>query len=236
MLLTRLKAMLRNFLQSCVVALGGIPQVPPQIGAAPATIEDGAQQIIDRARQGDQNALALICQIRDNARKKNPRAMQAFKALKTYIDKNPIRMSVSFGEEMLHEQECDILAIELLDACFGEEDYCSVVKELVPELAAKSMPKVITTLTNGPSLMIDSEGGNLFLEVRDSYPTEAEQNAFMVGMQYGIQELAQVPLNLQGAFLLGHVLGTARKFQAARLPDVPLKVLSPSLGAEFGEN
>lgn len=48
-----------------------------------------AENLVRRARQGDQNAMAIICSVRDEAKKKNPKARSAFQALRNFIRLNP---------------------------------------------------------------------------------------------------------------------------------------------------
>lgn len=204
---------------------------PKQLSAGsekPSSIKDGAAQLVDRARQGDQNAIALICQVRDNAQKKNPRAVKSFKALMKYVKQNPVTKTWSFGEETANLAELDSIAHGLFG---GDEPYEQVIIEKVPELAAGSVNKAIVTLANGPSLM--PEEGR-FQAVTDSL-SEQDKEAFMMGYKHGVKELESIPIRLQCPFLLGHILGTARRIQAIRLPDVPVSVLSPQVGAELGE-
>jgi hypothetical protein len=225
-LLQKFKGWLRRWVNADVT----IP--PPRMGGKPATINDGAAQLVERARQGDQNAIALICQVRDNAKKGLPRAKQAVVALGRYIERNPVDSQGSMGEELAEEAETDALAEDVLDCCF-EGDYVEVVRELVPDLATKSIPKAIVALANGPSLL-PADGATHITDVRDSL-TDAEKKAFAKGYRQGMRELDDVPTGLQCAFLLGHILGTARRIQAVRLPGVPVSVLSPSAGFELGE-
>jgi len=54
-----------------------------------------AGQLVERARVGDQNAMAIISLVRDNSRKGNPRAQTSFTLIRDYIDKHPV--SSQFG-------------------------------------------------------------------------------------------------------------------------------------------
>ena len=59
--------------------------------AAATSIDATAQSLVRRARAGDQNAMALIFQVGKAARAGlNARAIAAAKALKRYIDANPV--------------------------------------------------------------------------------------------------------------------------------------------------
>ena len=54
------------------------------------------KEIIERARQGDQNAMAIIALVRDNSKKGMPRAQQSFRLMKEYIDDHP---TTGIGDE-----------------------------------------------------------------------------------------------------------------------------------------
>jgi len=205
---------------------------PPQMSGRPTTVQDGAGQLVERARMGDQNALALICQVRDNAKQGNPRAKLGYKALQVYIENHPVVEQGTMGEDLADEAEVCIIAEDVNDAAF-EGDYVEVVREMVPDLAAKSIPKAIVALANGPSLL-KRDGSTYITEVYDSL-TDMEKTMFERGYKQGVTELAAIPSSLQCAFLLGHVLGTARAIQAVRLPGVPIRVLAPQTGSELGE-
>lgn len=181
---------------------------------------------------GDQNAIALICQVRDNAKKGNQRAQQGMKALQLYIENNPVVSQGSMGEEMAHEAETNVLARDVCNAAF-EGDYVEVVRELVPDLASQSVPKAVVALANGPSLL-NRDGSTYISDVYNTL-SEAEKKVFAVGYRHGISELASIPSGLHCAFILGHILGTARAIQAVRLPRVPVSVLAPQTGFELGE-
>lgn len=227
-LLLKFKAWLRQWL---------MVDAPKQLNAGgekPISIRDGAAQLVDRARMGDQNAIALICQVRDNAQKKQPRAQKAYKALMDYVQKNPVTKNWSFGEDAAYKAEIDSIAEHLKGTLIaGEDEYEKVVIEQVPDLASKSIGKAIVALANGPSLLANDEC-NRFKDVADSL-SEGDRVAFMTGCKHGMRELDSIPQELQGPFLLGHILGTARRIQAVRLPNVAIGSCFPSVGAEFGE-
>ena len=205
---------------------------PPQMGARPTTVSDGAAQLVERARLGDQNALALICQVRENAKKGNPRAQEGFKALQLYVENNPVVSQGTMGEEIAEEAEVNLLAKEVNDAAFGE-DYVEVVRELVPDLATQSIPKAVVALANGPSLL-NRDGSTYITDVYETL-SNAEKKVFGLGYRHGMAELVNIPSSLHCAFLLGHILGTARAIQAVRLPRIPISVLAPQTGFELGE-
>lgn len=223
LLLLKFKAWLRNWLMTDGTA--------PVMGSdKPATIDQGAAQLIDRARQGDQNAIALICQVRDNAKKGLPRAIKAYKAMMRYAKTHPVKAKVSYVGAESQSEEIEELANDIITS-FGT-DYVTAVTDKLPDLFSVSVPMAIYAAVNGPSLLPGD--GDLFLSVRKALTPESDK-AFMVGYKYGTKALSSVPGDLRDAFLLGHVLGTARRIQAVRLPDMPISVLAPKTGFELGE-
>ena len=223
MLILRFKTWLRNFVSH--------PYNPKALPPVPTTQEAAAAELVERSRQGDQNATAMLTAIGVNAKKGIPRAISAKKAVVAYIAKAPAKNPVSFGAEMALECEYDIAAQAMQAECFGV-DYCEGVKRHVPALASSSPSKAIVTLANGPNLLKDGEQ-NLLDAVKQSL-NENEQKAFILGLHHGLSELGRIPEPLQGAFLIGYTLGTARSIQAVR-NSAPLKVLSPRLAMEFQE-
>lgn len=226
MLLLKLKSWLRNWLS--------LDHVPPQIGGGilhPANISDGAASLVERSRAGDQNAKALIAEIGVRAREGVPRAKKAYGLIEEYIQKHPYKdTKAGFGAEIEVDQLCEDVAVGF---CGEEISYVDIVTKKVPEIAAISLNKAAVTLANGPSLLV-RDGSTLLQDVSGSMQ-ESDRKAFMVGYHHGVQELNSVPPNMRVPFLLGHILGTARRIQAVRCPGIPISVLSPQAGMELGE-
>lgn len=225
-LLLKFKAWLRNWLM--------LDHQPSQMGGAgnPATISDGAAQLVERARAGDQNALAMICEIRDRAKAGNPRAKKSFQALEHFIKQNPFTQKPHFGQESV---EVDLLCQDVQSCFAGEADYVETVTTKMPEIASLNVNKAVVTLANGPNLLPEN-GLSKVKEVSDALGDEDKQAAFKQGYQHGMRELDGVPEHLREAFILGHLFGTARRIQAVRIPGVPVSILSPGFGLELGEN
>lgn len=216
-LLLRFKAWLRNWLlvDSTVGA--------EQLTSRPATIEDGAAQLVERARAGDQNAMAMLAEIGQRAKQGVPRAIKSRKAIEIYIRKHPYKEANFGGEDLDVDAFC-----EAAQASFAGE-YVETVTTKIPEIASHSLNKAIVTVANGPEL-----DKSKLIAVRSTM-SDDDKAAFMLGYNQGMSELNDVPRALQSAYILGHILGTARRIQAVRLPDVPVSVLCPSLGTELGE-
>lgn len=62
-------------------------------------VKVGAENLVLRARQGDQNAMAMLMAVRDSAKKGVPKAKVALKAIKEYIEDHPPTEECQFGSE-----------------------------------------------------------------------------------------------------------------------------------------
>lgn len=191
----------------------------------PKTIKDGAQDLVERSRAGDQNAMALICLVRDNAAKGNVRACQAADEILKYITDNPTE-----EVQKITTRKLEKLVREVQKAAFAGE-FIEAVTSGVPEIAVHSIPKAVVTMANGPNLVKTDKLKTLF----DSFESDDERKAFQMGFKHGTGEMNGIPPKLRGPFILGHIIGTAYKLQVIRLPNTPLSIFSASLGAEFGE-
>jgi hypothetical protein len=56
----------------------------------PSTVQKAAESVVRRVRSGDQNAMAMMAMVRDNAAAGNAQAILSFRFMKMYIEKNPI--------------------------------------------------------------------------------------------------------------------------------------------------
>ena len=65
-----------------------------------ASVKEAAESVVRRVRSGDQNAMALMAMVRDNASAGNPNAKISFRFMRMYIEKNPIGgVSAQMGSE-----------------------------------------------------------------------------------------------------------------------------------------
>lgn len=58
-----------------------------------------AEAFCKRAREGDQNAMAMIALVRDNAKRRIPQAVSAFNFMQNFVKTNPVQPGSSFGAE-----------------------------------------------------------------------------------------------------------------------------------------
>jgi hypothetical protein len=205
----------------------------------PETLQDLAAELVTRSRLGDQVAMAQMCLVREHAEKGHPGAKRSMAALTNYVKRHPIESTSRFGDEIRRDNEADRLA-ELMFATMGnEEAYPRAVINLAPEIAKNDFNKAIVTLANGPSLLGNGNDVPIILAIANSFTDDQIRAAFARGVKYcenamkdGYKEL---PPECQSMVRLGFLLGSARKIQAVRLPNVPISALSPEVGWELGE-
>lgn len=216
LLISRFKSWLRAWLAEDSMGFDGVPK----------TLDEAAKDLVDRSRAGDQNAIAMICEIRDNAARGEKRAKATHDAIGQYIKSNP----VSVGDD----SEADSMACDAM-AGFGSESetYEEVVLKKVAPLVKKDVKKAVSTLANGPSLirgyptLIDSICENM---------SDDEQKAFCFGAfktKMALQAMRGMPHECQHALILGYVLGKARDIQIVRLPNTSVTGQSIAAGMEL---
>lgn len=126
-------------------------------GANDRHIED----VVQRARAGDQNAMALIAMVRANAQAGNPRAIASLRAFSDYMDKHPVESSMA-GElsnvrskrakqaqaavVFANGRHLDIEVLREFGSSFGEDADCFFQgardwnKDLRPDIARSADP------------------------------------------------------------------------------------------------
>jgi hypothetical protein len=89
--------------QRLMAWLGFVKKSNAQIaGDAPMSRLEAAGSLVRRARQGDQNAMAVIVMARENAQRGNVQAKLAVACIKKYIEANPAGPSSFAGETVVH--------------------------------------------------------------------------------------------------------------------------------------
>jgi hypothetical protein len=190
--------------------------------------KEGAKQLVERARAGDQNAMDTLYMVGHNARLGNPTAKSAFGLIQKFISENPAKeIKIGFGAEekkalgVIKEQSNDIGTV--LGVLFQLPMMGSDV--VIP--ASCVILSFWPNWTKGKVAAIESNIG-----------ADAERNLFhfgIVGDPSQVRPIAKkLPPEAIGLLCAGHCIGTARKIQFARLPNVPPKVLSDDIGWELG--
>jgi hypothetical protein len=213
----------------------------PQIGGtaiiphSASTVQQAARELVERARQGDQIAIASISIVTKQAKQGNPKSKVAYQAIETYIKKNPVKVYTSFGYDVLRETLADERAVDL-ESAMGN-DYTKAIIGVAPQVAIKSVPKAIVTIANGPSLL-QQDSSTLIDELGKNFSDEKLRRAFALGVKHCDAAMAQIqklPPECHSPLMIGYLIGMARRIQAIRLPNVPVSVLCRTAGWELGE-
>ncbi len=182
-----------------------------------------AQNLVTRARCGDQNAMAMISEVTRAAKSgKSERASRAFTLIRSYIQRNPI---------LDGQGPCKLSAPEARIA--GE-----IRKNPAPSTVAALLPAIKDGLCGAIILANAKPVTKLMLsEIRGSFPSQGEQKAFMLGYQKGSNlgpETLKMSQDERLAAKVGFCTSIARRLQAVR-KGAPLKVYSKDVAWELGE-
>lgn len=187
-------------------------------------------ELVNRARQGDQNAMAMIAQVREASLKGSPRAKIAFEGLTEYIKMNPAQpkaVMAGFGAEVVE-------ALQIVDP-----------KNPTPP---EAVPTALAVLPNGGKKAVDA--GSILLA---SGPPISSQMISAMGQ--GIHPaarrifyfciakcgsgankmVAEAPAGLKTLAMAGRCVGYALKIQMVRLPESIISQFSKMAGWELGE-
>ena len=188
---------------------------------------DGAAQLVDRARAGDQNAMGILAKIGENAKAGNPKAKSAYALVMDYCKQHPVQNAIMGAEA---QQALGILkqADNPLDQILSVLCSLPVIGDPLCIQAA------CVLLANGPPWNKPK------VKQADALLAGAERNLFRFGVENStdnskIQPVAKtVPPDAIGFLCAGHCIGTARKIQLARLPQVPVSIINGDIGWELG--
>ncbi len=175
---------------------------------------DDAASVVERARCGDQVAIAIITKVRKRAEAGDELAKASLEAIKAYCTKNQVR-GPSTGMLELHQ------------ACvFGKD----------PEKAGEALSKVAATDPETAAVTISNTCDAKKL-AKALYTLMGNNKAF--GAAYlgkaGLEVMSKLNHEAQHAFMMGYVVGMATRIQLVRRPGVPLAVLSKSIAWECGQ-
>jgi hypothetical protein len=204
-------------------------------------LQTATRSIVERARLGDQNALALIICVRENAGKGNALAKKSLGMITDYAKSNPPGRRPS-SQSQVHGAFSSLLA-RLRDwakRVTSPEDYVKTVVAQVPKLG----PTIADTLqashalANGPPI-----DATLLQSVQAALPTDPEKKAFAFAAQSAgtPKAIAAAASNskdpvVKAALQLGFALGQARRVQLVRSPETPLAHYSRVVAWELGED
>lgn len=186
-----------------------------------AQIRLAVESIVLRTRQGDQNAMALLRAIAQNAKRGYRLAQTSLKIATSFIKKNPLGTGPSFGADV----------DRMLRKARSPQAKGAVVVALVPYI---SMPRLINELFDGPPLR--GHMRNIALALPKS-----ERAAFNYGFRTARdprsidRASSKLDPKYYRAFQLGHACNKALRMQHAFTPKGRLSDFDATVGWEHGE-
>lgn len=199
------------------------------------SMSEGAKELVERSRAGDQNAMGTIAIIRQRALfgrdVVSPRdrlvSMTSYHLIKDYLDAHPVA-------EMGAEAQAAQKPVDAKVLSYVHPD----VPEWMPMCLSECLPKkggfmaVVVRLANVRTLSGDD------LERASLVMGPEHQNTVLAGALKQRVPKGSVPGDESGtrlAFLLGCCLGTAMTLQAVREGRAGIAWLSPEASWELGE-
>lgn len=199
----------------------------------------GARDLVLRARMGDQNAMGMIQMVGQNARQGDKRAQAAFGLIQEFIRKHPPNGGAggfAGGPRIGAEAQRSLSAIKA--ASHDLDNKFPVAMD-----AMYTLPRIGDENAIGIAIIILANGQPITaarLKAMDGLLTEGDQGLFRYGHDFSRNEpkLAEMgcdlPASSVGFLCAGHCVGTARRIQLARLPQVPVSILGADIGWELG--
>lgn len=179
-----------------------------------------AEDLVDRARAGDQNAMATIAMVRQRAKEGIPRAQKAFRALMKYAKST--KPDSPFGNEENRSQHR--VARSLSEAITHSAGSAGYISALVGLTSTLSINTAGITLANGPAI-----DNSRISQLASMFAGEERQQ-----FKHGVKNWRRVPPNVDPpAHRIGRCIGFARALQTARLPDTPITPISARAGWEL---
>ena len=204
-------------------------------------IEKEARDLFDCARAGDQNAMKQLVKIRDAAVAGDSAMRRAYDRLMEYGKAHPMGSqnsgvsSASMGSEERHAlgiiraaDQNDPRAVMAALHRLPKYGHPASVRAACVALA-HAQPWSDPRLASFEGLLPDEPRRVVFRHAIRVSPSRRH-----------VDELrAQIPANMHGemsgSLCAGYCLGTARKFQIARMPNNPVSVMGADIGWECGE-
>ncbi len=175
---------------------------------------DDIASVVERARCGDQVAIALITKARKNAAAGDLTATRSLEKIKDYCLKKPV---IASSTSML----------DLHRACIFGKDV-EKAGEALSEVASKDPETAAVTISNTCDAAKLAKALSRLMD---------GNRAFVAGYlgKVGLEVLPKLDHEGQHAFMMGYVVGMATRIQLVRKPGVPLAVLSKELAWECGQ-
>jgi hypothetical protein len=193
------------------------------------TQAEGAKQLVDRARAGDQNAMAILQKVGENARARDPKAQEGARHVLAYAQKNPVRSAYDPRASQ---------ALGILKEPSNPDEAILDVLVALPDLPDSSgaISAACVILSRG------RPWNKARVHGLDSLLTPPAKEPFRYAFDHALDPealasaRAQCDPELFGYLCAGHVVGLARKLQLMRLPHIPLAALCMGIGWELGGN
>ena len=180
---------------------------------------EAARDVVERARAGDQVAMAILAQVRDNAKAGDARAKASFRIMERYIAKNP---PTNFGVcDVTHSPS--LLAMWSLRSQPTADEAAAVVMTEAPKLR---LWQAIVALVHAP------KGDGLISAVDEKIPEGIERESFRQGVD--IKNSGKNTAHL-GFWNLGRIFGVSRAIQRLRDESIPIAAFCPVVAWELGE-
>lgn len=191
-------------------------------------ISKEARALVERARLGDQNAMAMIAQVRESALKGSPRAKIAQAVILEQVKRHPVKGPKGEASVMGEDAQNAVSILREKGPVIGLVALFVLCDDGPDAVLAGSV-----TLANGPALD-DERIKTIGAAIEDADVRKA--------FYYGVakpQEVGRVIKSLtsdaQAYLLAGRCVGMARAIQLVRMPGSSLSAFSPQVGWEFGE-
>lgn len=165
-----------------------------------------AEAFIKRARLGDQNAMAMIAMVRDNAKRGVPNAIASFRIMEKYIKQNPVTPSANMGFD-----ECL--------PCMAPDTHGAIMLANGPMLTNSRIRNVAASFGN--------EERNILLQGMRKW--QSDHDALHEKLSARLDSMQREILKL------GRTLGKARALQIVRHPNGPISAYSKRAAWELGE-
>lgn len=196
-----------------------------------------AAELVDRARDGDQNAMALLQRIGENAKRGNPRARMAAYLCDAYIRNHPPgSFGADPGRQRVHVSGLLGTVTQAIKTRPEPVEYSSALHALLPGVLAVVDPSdAAVIVSNGPDLT-DKENSRISA-ILAAFHSDEEKKAFVAGARTDALKtvLAKVSTNAKAACAIGYIIGLARRIQLVRLPNTPISVFSKDVAWELGD-
>lgn len=197
-------------------------------------LQASVAQTVSRAREGDQNAMAILSLMGERARKGNPRALTAAKAVEAYIRANPYRR-IEIGQDPISSEFEESPVLKSIAKEAEGPAYALALAVQLP-CAPRTMATVLT-LVHGPALT-----QSLLVEVAEGIEEEDEGagEIFLSGADRSHDDKAifsqarAMPEEKSNVLLAGRLAGMARTIQAVCMGQWSEKAMSKNIAWELG--